>query len=687
MDTFFNPKSIVVFGVSDSPENLGKIIIENLQNFNFKGKCYAIGPYGGYINEKKIYTSLKEIEQIPDLAVILVPAPRVPAILDECGKKGIRHAIIETGGFSEFSEDRKDLEDQINCIAETYKIRVIGPNCFGVINLEKGVVLPFFILSPDYMKKGNVSIVSQSGGVFYDTCMISSCENIGLCKAISIGNKLLINENECLQYLINDKDTEIIGLYLEHFSNGKAFMEISASTEKPIVLLKANRGQMSKEIAKFHTSALTGDDRIAFSAMSQVGVICVDSFYDFIDTIKAFSLKSMKGKKVGVISRSGGHSVLAADAVERYGFQLADFSQKFFSSVKKKQINVIRARNPLDIGDVYDLDVYTEILEMALMEDDVDGIAFIITYSSEKDGIKVKRFIENAGALSVAYNKPVALSVTTNRKEWFTIKNAGLLPIFSDCDRAVWALMNSYRHYRLLEQRRIFKATKNAFLFKMLPNHETEFNPVSISYAFNLLKKYNLPLGEFRFTGKKTELPHLAASIGYPVVLKNVSPGIIHKTESKGVILNIRDENELNNAANSIDATEYLVQRLYPPGFEIIVGVKFDRDFGHVIVAGFGGIYTEILKDTSIRILPINDEMAGQMIDELKGSSILKGYRGKNEADIDALKRIMLGLSHMILEHPDIHELDLNPVIVYEKGSGAVIVDAKMTVAGKPHET
>ncbi|MCX7965334.1 MAG: CoA-binding protein, partial [Syntrophorhabdaceae bacterium] len=353
MHTFFYPKSILVFGVSESPKNLGKVIIENLHNFNFKGEFYAVGPSGGYIKKKKIYTSIDEIDGACELAIILVPAIQVPSILEDCGKKGIKHVIIESGGFSEFSEDREELEKRIKNIASTYNIKVIGPNCFGVINLEKGVVLPFFILSPDYMKSGKVSIISQSGGVFYDTCMISSCENIGLCKVISIGNKLLVDENRCLEYLINDKDTEVIGLYLEHFSDGRSFMNIAASTEKPIVLLKANRTKSSREIAKFHTSAIAGDDEVASAAMTQVGVIVVGSFQDFIDAIKALTLMPMKGKKIGVISRSGGHSVLAADAVEKYGFELATYSHDFFSHIKEKKLNAITATNTLDIGDVY----------------------------------------------------------------------------------------------------------------------------------------------------------------------------------------------------------------------------------------------------------------------------------------------------------------------------------------------
>lgn len=680
MDTFFNPKSIVVFGVSESEKNLGRIIIENLYNFNYKGKIYAIGSSGGYIKEKKIFSSLNEIEDAIDLSVLLVPAIFVPPILEECGKKGIKRVIIESGGFSEFSEERKGLEEKIKNIAFTYNIKVIGPNCFGVINLKKGVILPFFILSPEYMKSGGISIISQSGGIFYDTCMISSCENMGLCKVISIGNKLLINENTCLEYLVNDEDTHVIGLYLEDFSDGKTFMNIVASTEKPVVLLKGNRTKLSHEIAKFHTSALAGDDEVAFAAMSQVGVIVVDSFQDFIDSLKALSLNSMKGKKVGVISRSGGHSVLAADAVEKYHLTLAKYSESFFSSVKEKKLNVIRATNPLDVGDVYDLDLYLEILEKALMEEDVDGIVFVITYSSESDGLKVKRFIEHAGRLSQMFNKPIALSVITNREEWFATRNSGSLPVFFDCDRAVWALEKSYRHFTEKKKRGLFRSLYDASFEKTLRHFPSNIKTLPLSQTFNLLKKYNLPLAEFRFTEDKEELPNLAKSIGYPVVLKNASPEMIHKTEAGGVILNIENEELLRDAINRMNATEYLIQKMFPSGFEILIGIKFNRDFGHVIVVGFGGIYTEIIKDISMRIMPVNYHMAGEMIEELKGSAILKGYRGLPHADIDAIKKIIVNLSNFVNLHNEIYALDLNPVIVFEKDCGAVIVDARMSL-------
>ena len=678
MDRFFNPSSIVVFGVSDAPGNLGRIITGNLERFNFKGNIYAIGPSRGYVGDREVFTSLDDIEDTPELAVILVPAAKVPSILEDCARKGITHVIIESGGFSEFSTDRDALERKISKTAEIYKMKIIGPNCFGIINIDAGVVLPFFILSPDYMRSGRVALISQSGGIFYDTCMISSCENIGLSKVISIGNKLLIDENVCLQYLINDPATHIIGLYLEHFSDGMDFMRLASNTDKPIVLLKANRGKTSREIARFHTSALAGDDEVAKAAMRQVGVTMVESFQDMLNCLKVFSLEPLKGERLAVISRSGGHSVLAADSVERYGFRLARYSDSFLEFVKSKKLNVIRATNPLDVGDVYDLNLYTDILRAALMEEDVDGVVFIVTYSSESDGKKVQGFVRDAAGLSRAFKKPVALSVITNRDEWFPLREAADFPIFSDCDCAIWALSMSLKHHRSIKRRKPDRYTKTSIEVKIKDLQIPLSQNRGSSSVFEMLKGYELPVAEYMVAESEDEAISYALKIGFPVVLKDASFDILHKTEKKGVVLNIGDKDELVNRIKQMDAKKYLIQRMCPSGIEVIIGVKYDEVFGHIILLGLGGIFTELIKDRSIRVIPVDEDDIGEMIKELKGAALLKGFRGAPPADIDALKRIITNICRMVQDNPSIKELDINPVIVYEKGEGAVIVDAKM---------
>jgi acetate---CoA ligase (ADP-forming) len=678
MDSFFNPSSIVIFGVSDSPTNLGRIIVENLKRFRFGGTIYPVGARAGHRGDLKIFSGLDEIAEVPELAVILVPATGVSAILNECGKKGIGNVIIETGGFSELSDDKEALEEEIAAIGRRFGMKIIGPNCFGVVNVEKGVVLPFFSLEPEYLKAGPISLASQSGGIFYDACMLSSCENMGLGKLISVGNKLMTTENECLEYFISDPGTSVIGLYLEDFSDGRRFMNLAASTDKPIVLLKANRSPAGREIARFHTAALAGDDKVMSAAMAQVGVTMVRSFREMFDCLKIFSLAPMRGRKLAVISRSGGHSVLAADGASRHGFELARFSEEFFSAVGKKKLNVIRATNPLDVGDVYDIDAYQDILELALKEEGVDGVVFVVTYSPEMDGPKVESFVRSVPELSSSFKKPVTLSIITNKREWFAVKEWADFPVFADSDDAIMALSQSLESFerrisRIRREKEQLLAERRAMA---PPRGAPEIVPVA--GAFTLLEKYGLFVAEYELVEGTEGAIAAAARIGYPVALKNGSPQMIHKTEKKGVVLNIANPDELRSAAREMAATGYLVQKMYPSATEVIIGVKHDREFGHVVLFGLGGTYVELLRDTAVRVLPIDEDRAGEMIEEVKGSAILKGYRGSRPLDIKALKETLVKVSRLILENPEIETIDMNPVIVLEEGKGAIVLDAKI---------
>ncbi len=678
MRTFFHPESVVVFGVSDTPKNMARTIIENLDRFGFGGAFFAIGTNGGAIAGKPVLKSLDDLEETPELAVLLVPAIHVPPILESCGKKGIRSVIIESGGFSELTEKRSTLEDEVKEIAARYGMKIIGPNCFGAINLETGLVLPFFILNPQYMRPGSISLISQSGGIFYDTCMLCSVENVGLRKLVSIGNKLLTNENDILEYISGDPGTHVIGLYLENFSNGRRFMDIATECDKPIVLLKANRSPVSQEIARFHTTAIAGDDDIVDAAMRQVGVHRVQSFQEMVDCFKIFSLPLLKGPRLALISRSGGHGVVSADAAHRYGFALASFSDGFFRAVREKKLNVIAATNPLDIGDVYDLDEYKAILDMALREKGVDGVLFVITYSSESDGVKIRKFIEYAAQIRPAHDKPVAICIATNKGEWFAVKDAADFPLFADVDTAIRMLKMSYENYCFLRRRR--KTGYGAQVPARKIHSDQKKSPAIMrpDEVFRLLESYGLPVaGHAVVTGIEEALT-VAEHIGYPVAMKTASPEVLHKSDTGGVKLNISGPRELEETLQHMQAQTYMVQKMVSPGVEVIIGGKQDLEFGPVIVLGLGGILVEIMKDRTIRVLPIDDDVAGEMIDELKGSAILKGVRGRSPADIGALKDVLVNVSKLLIEHPEIKNLDINPVIVLEEVSGCVIVDAKI---------
>jgi acyl-CoA synthetase (NDP forming) len=449
MQKLFYPESIMVVGVSNTPTNLGKNIVENLDRFHFKGSVYLVGKQNTNLNGRKIYTRIEEIEQSVDLVVFLIPALFIPEALELCGRKGIHYVVIESGGFSEFDEKNKKLERDLLAIAKKWQVRFVGPNCIGIINLENGLVLPFAPLDKKIIKKGNASLVSQSGGVVNNIIRLFSCENIGLNKLISMGNKLNLDENDYLEFLISDPKTKTIGLYLESISNGRYLIDLAGSTNKPIIVLKSNTNRKSNQIAKFHTSALASDDDIVSSALSQAGIHRVISLREMVNTFKIFNLPLMKGKNLAILSRSGGRAVMAADSAYRYGLKMIPFSEDFLQYVRKRtRAGVIRMTNPLDLGDIFDLEFYIDVLERALNEKRVDGILFSHSYLPGTDVMATKNLIKAARKLSFQFKKPVALSLIADSNEWFMMKNTADFPIFTEPDDALKALAFSFTHYR-----------------------------------------------------------------------------------------------------------------------------------------------------------------------------------------------------------------------------------------------
>ena len=457
------------------------------------------------------------------------------------------------------------------------------------------------------MKKGSVSLVSQSGGIFYDTCMLASCEGVGLNKLVSIGNKLLTSEIDCLEYLGHDEATSIIGLYLENFTDGRRLMELASRISKPIVCLKANRSPAAMEVARFHTTALAGDDEVADGALKQAGIHRVQNFREMLDAFKAFSLPLIKGNRLALITRSGGHGVLAADAAHRYGFEAAKLSDGFFDLVKSKKINVIRTTNPVDVGDVYSLNVYGEIIEKALQEKDVDGVTFVATFSSETDGLAMKEALRSTNTLMQRYEKPVVFCMVTNKGQWFPMKEVSDFPTFTDIDEALKALAMSREHLKHLG-RDTFGRKKMSFarhVHTLKPSDSSGM--MDAASSFSLLREYGITTPECAIVRTSMEATSKAQQIGYPVALKSASPSMLHKTEQGGVVLNIRNALDLRKAIKKINADDYLIQEMAPAGIEVIIGGKKDREFGPVILFGLGGIFVEVYKDTTIRVAPIDE--------------------------------------------------------------------------------
>ena len=685
MDQLFYPKSVVVIGVSENPDNLARIIIENLFEFQFNGEILLVGKKEGVLFGRKICTSMEDLQEGIDVAVILTPAPTVPGILEACGKKKIRWAIIETGGFREYSEEGARLDEDVLRIAKKWGIRIVGPNGIGIINVENGFVVPFVKLKNPGINKGKVSVLAQSGGVSMAYFNLLTSANVGIAKIVSMGNKLDLDEIDYLKYLIEDSRTEIIGLYLESLERGRELMEIARSTSKPIILHKANIGEGSHHIAKLHTAALANDDRVIDAALKQADIVRTRDFRSFASAAKILSLPPMKGKSLVILSRSGGIAIVAADSAERYGFRLYPLTKEFTGKIHSYfRAKVIQPTNPLDLGDLFDFDLYTKILEYVLKTKTVDGILFQHGATGEEKEPS-RRLIHTVRELSFRHQKPVVLCYMTEEEELAFIKRTFDYPIFTEPSEALSALAISRDHYRkqniLKEKPPSYRVDRDR-VKRILQKAKKEKRDLPLPEAFEVLQVYGIPVAPYRVIHQKNDLKKGIKEVGSPAALKVISPEISHKSDAGGVILNIDDLQKAGEAFEKIrklnrqKSSGVLIQKMISGGKEVILGAKRDSSFGPVILFGLGGIYVEVLKETSLRVAPINQSEAEEMISELKTTAILKGVRGERPLDIEALVENLLRLSQLMIDFPEIEGIDINPVIVMEKGT--VAVDARL---------
>ena len=685
LTSFFYPKHVAVFGVSREESNLGQNIVLNCLRYRFDGEILPIGQREGFIFGQKIVTSLNEMDREIDLAVILTPAKTIPGILEECGLKGVKSVVIESSGFSEIGAEGKPLEKACLEIAEKYGIRIIGPNGLGIVNLENGLALPFFPLRKT-VPRGSVSILTQSGGVGLTYLQFLAEENIGVNKFVSMGNKSDVNENELLHYLINDEGTRIILVYLEGFTDGRRFLEIASHSEKPILVLKANRSQASARIAYSHTAALFADDKLVTHALQQVGCIRINTLEDAVDYIKSLALPPLTGNRLAVVCRSGGHAVLATDACDFYGFELPAFPEGFLKKFESRfRAHVIQLQNPLDLGDLFEHEFYEVIIDEILKRDEVDGLVLGHGYRQGYEQEASRAMLKTVESLIEKYHKPVALFVLTDDVERNFLKTYLNIPVFSVPENAMRSLSLSRewvnRSMTLLEMppSRDVDKEEAGLIIKNTPKG----NDLLLSEALELISQYGIPVPEHRLARSADEALEAARSFNAPVALKINRPGISHKSDQDAVQLNLESESQILNTFDHLQAIvgesiEVLVQPMVEEGREVIIGGKWDPVFGPVILFGLGGIFVEALEDISWRVAPIDYDIARQMIQSIRGIKILNGIRGETPYDIASLENLLVRLSWLLMDFPEILEIDINPVFVLPEGNGAQAVDARV---------
>lgn len=685
MKSFFYPENVVVLGVSEKPTNMGQMIVKNMIHGGFSGQVHAVGPSGGVVLGRPIRKSVKDIIFPLDLAVIMTPAVTIPLLMRECGEAGIRRIVIESAGFSEFSDDRKGLEQELLDVAKEFDIRFVGPNCIGVLNMENGLLSPFVPLKGDPIA-GTVSVLSQSGGVALSYMDYLGFEALHSNKVTSMGNKLNVDESDLLEYLVNeDEGTEIICMYLEGFSNATRLMQIARQSRKPIILHKSGIGKSGAAMAASHTAALASDDKVVDAALAQAGIIRVRSTAQMMNYVRIFKLPPMKGRSLAIVSRSGGHGVIAADTAELNGFVLPPFPREELARIREHvRGGIINLQNPMDLGDLFDLSIYEDVAQMILSNPQIDGMILVHTYG-EAESEESHHLIKIIKELSEKHGKPVALCLMVDDQERAYLKQNFDFPIFKTPEYAANALKASRKLYMYRQkqidfipfEKQIDMDAAQQIVDKAVKKNR---NP-SQAECFDILKLYGLPVPAYRWVQTKAEAVTAATQIGTPIVLKVDVPAIIHKSDVGGVVLNLKTpeavgaafdalENKLLDLMGPADRFAALVmEQVVVDGKEVILGVNQDETFGPTLLFGLGGVFAEFLKDVSLRVVPLNRNEVMGMIQEVKGFKALTGARGQKPVDLDVLADNLLSLAQLARDFTQIKEIDLNPVLVNSEGA------------------
>jgi acyl-CoA synthetase (NDP forming) len=696
VDAVFNAQSVVVIGVSEAPDNLGKNVVANLVNFGYQGDIYPVGPRGGEICGLKVWRSVRELPAKAELAVILTPARLVNEMLVQCGENGIRAAVIETAGFQESGQEEGEaLELQIMETCRRFGIRFVGPNCVGTANTANCLYTPFMLYASPY-RRGKIGVFAQSGGVGLSMAERLCRSGAGISKFVSMGNKLDLNEADYLAFLLDDPDTEIIYLYLEGFKNGRAFAELAKRSTKPIVLHKSNTSPASLTIAHSHTAVLAADDQVVESVCRECGILRVHSLSEALAVLKGLSLPPLKGRNLAVISRSGGHAVVIADACSARGFHLPPLDSRILDYAQSRtRAGVIRLGNPLDLGDIYDIPFYSKAVEMALAQDNIDGVVFMHVSQMMVEGQASRDLLENLTVLSRKSGKPVATVVEIPFQERVLLEQNSATPFFLDPVEAVEALAIQLKGHKANTAVRAATGAVGAPAdsgVANVGNIEKWFSEIDgknrqplLHEALNLIELASIPTVPWRMAGDLESAVEACRALGFPVALKAVAPSLLHKSDKGAIGLDISNEELLGSEWRRLwnisgDITGIVVQKMVPTARELVVGGKNDPSFGPVVLAGLGGIMVEVLKDVSIRLAPVDADAALEMLGELSGSRILGRFRGMVEADLKAAARILAQISQLMSRFPRIREIDLNPVSLGGEGEGAVALDARVLI-------
>jgi acetate---CoA ligase (ADP-forming) len=701
MQQIFYPESIVIIGLSSKPTNIPRLTLENLLRWGYRGRIFGVNERSDdlHVDGIRMYKNIEDLPEAPDLAYCMIPAQLIPEMMDRCGKFGIRRMAIPSGGFSEYSEEGQKLAAELLSIARKYGIRFVGPNSVTVANTDNGLCLPFVALHK--APKGEMSIISQSGGVALTMLNYLFDEKIGLAKFASIGNKLDLDEVDFLEYYGQDPQTKVICLYLESISRGKKFIETARKIDKPIIVYKANTTSAGERAALSHTAALSSDETIIDSAFEEAGVIRIKNFLDCIEVTKAFHLPPMKGRRIMVMSPAGGFAVMGADLSEKAGFEFADMGNEFYDSLKQfSNAGVINFSNPLDMGDIYDPKLTAHVIYSVMHSDQVDGSIYISQRPQMPQGENIfqKMFLtdlsKEAWGSILSAGKPLGICLFGPTRMIQQTKRYVEFPIFNSPEEMVNALALQMKYYEKKKERLerkevaapagIDRDAARKWMQGKIGDYGEE--------ALELMAAYGIAAAPSRSAASEEEAVAAAGELGFPVVMKVISPDALHKSDAGGVLLGLNNPEMVAEGFGIIrdNLLQYnrdalfngvRIQKMAPEGYDMFVGGKQDPSFGPVVFFGMGGIYIEVFRDVANVLCPAGPDSVTRHLVKLKAAQILEGFRGKSPADTEAFIDLVVRVSTLLADFPGIKELDINPVRVFPGGDGAMALDARVRLS------
>ena len=695
LEKMFKPSSIAVVGASNKEGKVGNMVIKNLLTCGYTGMIYPVNPKEEKIDWLKNYHSISEIDAPVDLAVITIPASGVNQSVIECGEKGIKNIIILTAGFKEVGGEGVALEKELHDICEKYGINVLGPNCIGNIDTHTPVSASFCQLMPN---KGDIAFISQSGAMLVALLDWSMKEGIGFSKVVSIGNKVNVSEVDIIRYLADDPDTSVILCYLEEIAKEPEYIEVmkEVTAKKPVVVLKSGSSSIGAKAASSHTGALAGNDFAFDAAFEQSGIIRVETMQDLFDVGRVFSKMNLPSNtNVAVITNAGGGGVVSADSIEKYGLNMATFSDVTVEKLKQCMPAEGSINNPIDVLGDASPQRYKATLEAISQDDNVDSIVIITCPTAAADPIGIGKEILNVRKQTQKPMLVVNMGGVTFESINEELRENGLpVYVFPETAIKMLSVVDKYVKMRNINMADTKCEVKDVDYNKALEiiNSVKQSGRKALlgSEAYQVAKCYGIDAAPIYLAKTEEEAVSYANDMGYPVVLKIASDKILHKTDIGGVRVNVQNENDVRLAFNEIMASSKKaypdiqpdgieIQKMLGSATEVIIGMAKDKQFGPLIAFGMGGIYVNLIKDAKFKIAKgITYNQIKQQIENTKAGTLLKGYRGSKPADISKVVDIIMRIAKLTLDFEQIEELDINPVFVYE--DRAIAIDIKITV-------